>query len=86
MTSIIYNRIKYRDDGRELVSWFEFVTIHMTFPCLNAWLTYALCYQISDVMLLSCPYLGPLKKGIVTPNWWCIGGGADPFGGGSDVY
>ena len=41
---IIYLRIKYKDDGRELVSWLEFVTIHMTFPLLNAWMSYVVCY------------------------------------------
>lgn len=65
------------------MSWFEFVTIHMTFPCLNAWLTYAFFYQVSDVVLLSCPYLPDPN---VQPNWWCTGGGANPHEGGAELY
>lgn len=55
----MYSRVKYRDDGRELVSWLEFATIHCTFPFLNAWISYYLAYQISVSMILTCPYYGP---------------------------
>lgn len=47
MTQYVYLKIKYRDDGRELVTWLEFATIHCTFPFLNAWISYYLAYQIS---------------------------------------
>ena len=40
----LYRKVKYRDDGRELVSFVDFVTIHVTFPILNAWLTYQTLY------------------------------------------
>lgn len=36
----LYRKVKYSDDGRELVSFVDFVTIHVTFPVLNAWLSY----------------------------------------------
>lgn len=36
----LYGRVKYKDDGRELVSIVEFITIHVTFPVLNAWISY----------------------------------------------
>jgi hypothetical protein len=39
---MLYNRVKYRDDGREKVSFVEFVTIHVTFPVMNAWISYQL--------------------------------------------
>lgn len=36
----LYRKVKYSDDGRELVNFVDFVTIHVTFPVLNAWLSY----------------------------------------------
>lgn len=49
-------KVKYKDDGREIVSWYEYVTIHTTFPFINAWMTYTLFYQFTLVVLLECPY------------------------------
>jgi hypothetical protein len=37
---LLYSRVKYRDDGREKVSFMEFVTIHVTFPLMSAWFSY----------------------------------------------
>ena len=37
---LIYKRIKYKDDGRELVSFADFFTIQLTFPFINSWITY----------------------------------------------
>ena len=55
--------MKYKDDGRELVSWFEFLTIHVTFPVINAWISYQLAYEINVVLALTCPYTGdPLAE------------------------
>ena len=54
----LYGRVKYKDDGRELVSIVEFITIHVTFPVLNAWISYQLAYQIIIVMAESCPWSG----------------------------
>lgn len=38
--------IKYKDDGRDYVSFREFVCIHMTFSILHSWLTYFLIFNI----------------------------------------
>ena len=36
----IYLKVKYKDDGRELVSFADFFTIQVCFPAMNAWITY----------------------------------------------
>jgi len=41
---LCYIRIKYKDDGRDYVTFAEFVTIHMLFSYLNAWITYQTLY------------------------------------------
>ena len=41
----LYRKVKYSDDGRELVSLVDFVTIHVTFPVMNAWLSYQTLLQ-----------------------------------------
>jgi len=41
---LVYGRVKYKDDGRELVGFIEFITIHVTFSVLNAWMSYQLAY------------------------------------------
>ena len=43
---LIYSPLKYKDDGRDIVSVIDFVTIHMTFPAINAWVSYQLYYTI----------------------------------------
>ena len=52
----LYRPIKYKDDGRELVSWFEFITIHVTFPVLNAWVSYVLLYEVLVILANTCEY------------------------------
>lgn len=37
---LLYDKVKYKDDGRELVGFIEFITIHVTFPVLNAFTSY----------------------------------------------
>lgn len=44
VNAFIYLRLKYRDEGFEMVQWNEFITVHVTFPVLNAWLSYTLVY------------------------------------------
>jgi len=61
--------VKYRDDGRELVTWLEYLTIHTTFPFLNAWASYYLTYTISVLMITMCPYSRPDLKDKI----WCNG-------------
>lgn len=53
---LIYERVKYKDDGREIVGLVEFVTIHVTFPVLNGWISYMLAYQLMIILAQSCPY------------------------------
>ena len=36
----LYLKVKYKDDGRELVTISDFVTIQVCFPAINAWITY----------------------------------------------
>lgn len=62
----IYRPIKYKDDGRELVSWFEFLTIHVTFPVLNAWVTYQLVYNVFIILATTCPF--PVQENTF---FWC---------------
>lgn len=52
---LIYRRIKYKDDGRELVNFADFVTIQMTFPAINCWITYQLLYSVFRAMAELCP-------------------------------
>jgi hypothetical protein len=35
-----YRRVKYLDDGRDYVSFKEFIAVHVTFSVLNCWITY----------------------------------------------
>jgi len=42
----IYEKIKYHDDGFEKVTGTEFLTIHITFPVTNAWISYTLAYVL----------------------------------------
>lgn len=44
VNAFIYLRLKYRDEGFEMVQWNEFITVHVTFPVINAWLSYTLVY------------------------------------------
>jgi hypothetical protein len=37
---LIYNQVKYKDDGRDVVTVFDFISIHVTFSVINAWMTY----------------------------------------------
>jgi hypothetical protein len=54
--------VKYKDDGRELVGIVEFITIHVTFPVLNAWISYQLAYQFIVLLAESCPYAAPADQ------------------------
>jgi uncharacterized membrane protein len=43
---MLYRKLKYKDDGREQVPILDFVTIHITFPVLNAWSSYQVVYWL----------------------------------------
>ena len=54
MTVLLYHLVKYKDDGRELVTLFEFFTIHATFPVINAWMSYYIAYEFLIIITKSC--------------------------------
>ncbi len=62
MHFFLYRQVKYKDDGRELVGIVEFITIHVTFPVLNAWISYQLAYQFIVLLAESCPYAAPADQ------------------------
>lgn len=66
----IYNRIKYRDDGRDLVTGTDFFCIHVSVSFMNSWLTYQLFYIgfISFSRLCSYPVPGYVEE---SPNYFC---------------
>ena len=39
-TYLVYEPLKYKDDGRDVISIADFITIHVTFPAINAWVSY----------------------------------------------
>lgn len=41
---MIYSAVKYKDDGRDIVSLADFITIHVTFPAINAWISYQIFF------------------------------------------
>jgi uncharacterized membrane protein len=52
----IYEKIKYHDDGFEKVTATEFITIHITFPVTNAWISYTLAYILLVNLANYCNY------------------------------
>lgn len=40
-----YRKIKYKDDGRDYVSPLEYISIHMTFSVLHAWISYFMMFN-----------------------------------------
>ena len=52
---LIYKTTKYKDDGRDLVSGVDFVSIHCTFPAMNAWVTYQTLYVFLMTLSAVCP-------------------------------
>lgn len=48
--------MKYKDDARDVVSAFDFLTIHVTFSVMNAWLTYMMFFVTFTTMTSLCPF------------------------------
>ena len=65
MTSqyLLYRPVKYKDDGRDIVSFLDFVTIHVTFPSINAWISYQLYYSVALTSTVVC------KTSFIDQNW-----------------
>ena len=55
---MLYLKVKYKDDGRELVTFADFITIQVCFPALNAWMT----YQFFFMMMLTASTICPSDK------------------------
>lgn len=45
-----YRKVKYLDDGRDYVSFMEFLAIHVTFSVLSCWMTYFVTYNLFSVI------------------------------------
>lgn len=60
----IYRPLKYKDDGRDVVSWIDFLTIHGTFPAINAWVSYSLyyCLEICFTTICQTSYIDNLTS------------------------
>jgi len=56
--ALIYRRVKYKDDGRDLVTVADFVALHVTFPFINAWVSYQIVYVSSIALCAMCPDKG----------------------------
>jgi hypothetical protein len=56
--ALIYRRVKYKDDGRDLVTVADFVALHVTFPFINAWVSYQLVYVSMIALCAMCPDRG----------------------------
>ena len=50
----IYSPLKYKDDGRDVVSFIDFITIHSTFPAINAWISYQMYYNLAITATTVC--------------------------------
>ena len=67
---LIYQPLKYKDDGRDVVSFIDFITIHVTFPTINAWISYNLYFSLMVTAATICdtPNLKEYAK-----DSWCWG-------------
>ena len=52
---MLYLKVKYKDDGRELVTFADFITIQVCFPALNAWMTYQFFFMLFLTVSTICP-------------------------------
>lgn len=50
----IYSPLKYKDDGRDVVSFIDFITIHGTFPAINSWISYNMYYYLTITVTTIC--------------------------------
>lgn len=58
----LYRPVKYKDDGRDIVSFVDYVTIHVTFPGINCWVSYQLYYAMMLTTTTVC------KTDIISPT------------------
>ena len=50
----LYTRVKYLDDGRELVTPTEFVSLHFTLTFMSGWMSYQLAIQFLILLTKMC--------------------------------
>ena len=55
---LIYEPVKYKDDGRDVVTIADFITIHVTFPVVNAWVTYQMYFGMMVTLTTICSTRG----------------------------
>ena len=58
---MIYEPVKYKDDGRDVVTMADFITIHVTFPVMNAWVTYQMYFCMMASVTTIC-YTGQIEN------------------------
>ena len=60
---LIYRPLKYKDDGRDVVTLLDFLTIHCTFPAINAFISYQLyfCLMLTATTVCDTTYLKQLE-------------------------
>lgn len=63
---LIYRAVKYKDDGRDVVTVADFISIHITFPFIHAWVSYQIVYVFMIALCAMCPDRG--EEG--SPNDW----------------
>ena len=65
---LIYRPLKYKDDGRDVVTLLDFLTIHCTFPAINAFISYQLyfCLMLTATTVCDTTYLKQLETQFCT--------------------
>ena len=64
---LIYAQVKYKDDARDVVTVWDFLTIHCTFSVFNAWISYQLLFVIFTTLTVLCP--GPEEQDKSSLAW-----------------
>lgn len=69
-SSYMYHKVKYLDDGRDLVSAPDFVSIHVAVSIMNSWMTYICIYTSAINFARLCPY-SFLSADTKRYHWYC---------------
>lgn len=65
---LFYLRVKYRDDGRDLVSGYDFIALHVPASIINAWATYNVYYWFTLQYKNLCPYSSDVTEPLYPDN------------------
>lgn len=72
ITFLIYRKIKYRDDGRELVTGWQFLNNHVSFAVINAWCSYQMYYSFVNSLEVLCePSFSYVSNDTTSPFDYC---------------